>query len=95
MIRTVDLGSLLDLLRNGSNVDASAVLARLRLGDRVEDMVQPLQAGSIDTTPDLNSERFGDSPSKLSSSADVNNPNIEVTVDLELVLRNVQHQKQA
>lgn len=52
VIRTANLESLVDLLRTGCDVEASTVLARLRLGDRVEDIVQPLHADSIDSTPE-------------------------------------------
>lgn len=55
--RTANLESLVDLLRTGCDVEASTVLARLRLGDRVEDIVQPLQANSMDSTPEPSGER--------------------------------------
>ncbi|CAN9443880.1 unnamed protein product [Alternaria alternata] len=48
--RTADLESLVNLLRSGCDVEASTVLARLRLGDRVDDIVQSSQADSITST---------------------------------------------
>lgn len=61
--RTTNLENLVALLRTGSDVEASTVLARLRLGDRVEDVVQALQADYSNSVPWPNSERCdGSSP---------------------------------
>jgi hypothetical protein len=92
--RSANLESLVDLLRVGSDVEASIVLARLRLGDRVEDIVQPLQAGSIDTTPEPTSERCGGSHSDLRSSADAGDPSTGVTADREQLSTKGQHPMQ-
>lgn len=60
--RSANLENLVGLLRTGSDMDASTVLARLRLGDRVEDIVQPWQAESLDTTLETTGKRCGGSP---------------------------------
>jgi len=92
--RSANFESLVDLLRTGSDVAASTVLARLRLGDRVEDIVQPLQTDSIDTSPEPTGERCGGPLSEFRSSADASNPNSEVTAVHEQLSTQGQHPMQ-
>lgn len=79
--RSANLESLVNLLRTGSDIEASTVLARLRLGDRVEDILQPLQAESFDTTPEPTGKRYGGSSSESKASTDACVPGSEVTAD--------------
>ncbi|KAJ4990508.1 C6 transcription factor [Stagonosporopsis vannaccii] len=52
LTRSSNLERLVELLREGDDMEASTVLARLRLGDHVADILHFSQSTSIDSTPE-------------------------------------------
>lgn len=60
--RTSNLERLVELLRSDCDVQASTVLARLRLGHRVEDIVQQSEGDPLPDSLELGGKRYDNSP---------------------------------